>query len=110
MSATDFDPQAFSWIRADDATDSILVFERRAAGVTWIVACNFVPFSRDYRIGVATAGRWQEALNTDSTHYAGAGEGNLGGVDAEPVSWDGRPFSIPVRLPGLSVVIFRRPS
>ena len=110
MSATDFDPQAFSWIRADDATDSILIFERRAAGVTWIVACNFVPFSRDYRIGVSTAGRWQEALNTDSTHYAGTGEGNLGGVDAEPVSWDGRPFSIPVRLPGLSVVIFRRPS
>jgi 1,4-alpha-glucan branching enzyme len=53
-------------------------------------------------------GRWEEALNTDSAHYAGHGLGNLGGVVAEAIPCQGRPYSIEVRLPGLSMVIFRR--
>jgi len=108
IAASDFDPAAFAWIRANDAEDSILTFERHGADVTWVVACNLVPVPRDVRIGVPTGGRWQEALNTDSTHYAGAGEGNLGGVDAEPSEWDSRPWSIRAHLPALSVVIFRQ--
>jgi 1,4-alpha-glucan branching enzyme len=55
-------------------------------------------------------GRWQEALNTDSKHYAGQGLGNLGSVVAEAIPCQGRPYSIEVRLPGLSMVIFRRSS
>ena len=39
-----------------------------------------------------------------------AGLGNLGGVVAEAIPCQGRPYSIEVRLPGLSVVIFRRSS
>jgi 1,4-alpha-glucan branching enzyme len=42
-----------------------------------------------------------EALNTDSAHYAGHGLGNLGGVVAEAIPCQGRPYSIEVRLPGL---------
>lgn len=108
VAAGDFDPAAFAWIRADDAENGVLTFERRGADVTWVVACNLVPVPRDVRIGVPAGGRWQEALNTDSTHYAGSGEGNLGGVDAAPGEWDGRPWSIRAHLPALSVVIFRQ--
>ena len=50
----------------------------------------------------------EEALNTDSQHYAGHGHGNLGGVEAENIPCQGRPYSIEVRLPGLSMVIFRQ--
>ena len=53
------------------------------------------------------AGRWEEALNTDSKHYAGKGLGNLGGVDSEKISSHGREHSLEVRLPGLSLAIFR---
>jgi hypothetical protein len=36
--------------------------------------------------------------------------GNLGGVEAENIPCQGRPYSIEVRLPGLSMVIFRQSS
>jgi 1,4-alpha-glucan branching enzyme len=65
---------------------------------------------RTYRLGVPFPGRWEEALNTDSAHYAGKGLGNLGGVVAEAIPCQGRPYSIEVRLPGLSMVVFRRSS
>ena len=47
------------------------------------------------------------SINTDSRHYGGHGLGNLGGVQAERIPCQGRPCSIEVRLPGLSVVVFR---
>ena len=86
------------------------VFERRGGEQAWTVAGNFTPVERTYRLGVPFSGRWEEALNTDSKHYAGHGLGNLGGVEAENIPCQGRPYSIEVRLPGLSMVIFRQSS
>ena len=40
--------------------------------------------------------------------YGYIGLGNLGGVVAEAIPCQGRPYSIEVRLPSLSMVIFRR--
>jgi hypothetical protein len=34
--------------------------------------------------------------------------GNLGGVVADKIPCQGRPYSIEVRLPGLSMVVFRQ--
>ena len=101
-------PENFAWLVTDDAAQSVLAFERRGRDHTWTVAGNFTPVERTYRLGVPFPGRWEEAMNTDSKHYAGHGLGNLGGVVAEPIPCQGRPYSIEVRLPGLSTVIFRR--
>ena len=35
-------------------------------------------------------GDWQEILNSDAPLYGGSGQGNLGGVEAAPISWHGR--------------------
>ena len=100
-------PEGFAWLVADDGAQSVLAFERRGGDQAWVVAGNFTPVERTYRLGVPFPGRWEEAVNTDSKHYAGQGLGNLGGVVAEPVPCQGRPYSIEVRLPGLALVVFR---
>ena len=74
-----------------------------------VIACiaNFsaVPHQK-YRIGLPRAGRWREVLNTDAALYGGSGVGNLGGVDAVPEPWHGRPASATVTLPPMGVLWF----
>lgn len=108
LASNELRPESFSWLVADDGAQSVLAFGRRGGEQAWTVAGNFTPVERTYRLGVPFPGRWEEALNTDSKHYAGHGLGNLGGVVAEAIPCQGRPYSIEVRLPGLSMVIFRR--
>ena len=48
--------------------------------------------------------RWREAINTDSTFYGGSDMGNLGGVEPEPIPWNGQPVSAEVTLPPLAAI------
>jgi 1,4-alpha-glucan branching enzyme len=59
----------------------------------------------NYRIGVPEPGFYREALNSDAALYGGSNVGNQGGVEAEPVSWMGRPYSIPIALPPLAGIV-----
>jgi 1,4-alpha-glucan branching enzyme len=114
----DASPDGFSWIDANDALGNVLSFLRfpPAAGdqpdagqpdAAGVIAClaNFsaVPHLA-YRVGLPRAGRWREVLNTDADVYGGSGVGNLGGVEAVPEPWHGRPASARVSLPPLGVL------
>jgi 1,4-alpha-glucan branching enzyme len=69
---------------------------------------NYTPVLREeYRLGVPYPGFWQEILNTDAKEYGGLGFGNSGGVTADQIEWDGRPYSIKLQLPPVSMSIFR---
>lgn len=106
----DSDPSGFEWIDCNDADNSILIFMRKAHAhdSAVIVACNFTPVPRaDYRVGVPWGGHWHEILNSDAGQYWGGNWGNLGGVEAAPVSWHGRPWSVALTLPALSIVFLR---
>ncbi len=106
----DFEWAGFEWIDANDSANSILSFLRRAKSSDdfVIVVCNFTPVPREeYRVGVPTAGFYREILNTDSSHYEGSDAGNSGGVRAEPIPWNGRPWSIKLRVPPLAAVYFK---
>jgi 1,4-alpha-glucan branching enzyme len=110
LHASDFDPEGFEWIDANDAQQSTLCFLRRARGRPERILCafNFTPVPRpNHRIGVPLGGFWREILNGDSHRYWGSGQGNLGGVEAAPISWHGRPHAINVLLPPLSAVFFK---
>jgi 1,4-alpha-glucan branching enzyme len=73
------------------------------------VVCNFTPVPRrDYRIGVPSGGVWVEALNSDASIYGGSGMGNLGRIEASPHGMHGRPCSLGLTLPPLSVLVLRR--
>jgi 1,4-alpha-glucan branching enzyme len=106
----DFEWNGFEWIDANDAGGSVVSFLRRAKnGDDFImVVCNFTPVLRDdYRVGVPRAGFYREILNTDSKFYEGTDAGNAGGVSAEPIPWNNRPYSVKLRLPPLAVMYFK---
>jgi 1,4-alpha-glucan branching enzyme len=106
----DCDPAGFEWVDCDNAEESAIGFLRKGktADTLVLVACNFTPVPRhSYRIGVPRGGYWVEILNSDAPFYGGSGQGNLGGVMAEPVAWHGRSHLLNVTLPPLGIVIFK---
>jgi 1,4-alpha-glucan branching enzyme len=106
----DFEWSGFEWIEAHDSAASVLAFMRHAKNLDdiIIVVCNFTPVVREeYRVGVSRPGYYREILNTDSRFYAGTDLGNSGGVHAEPIPWNDRPYSIKLKLPPLSVMYFK---
>ena len=85
------------------------IFAAREMETTYVAAvCNFTPVvRRNYRIGVPSGGRHREILNTDAREYGGSGVGNAGSVEAEPVPWHGRPYSLALTLPPLAVLLLQ---
>lgn len=105
----DFDPEGFAWIDANDAEQSVVTFLRRGRAESGeiVAAFNFTPVPRhNYIIGVPRFGRWREILNSDATVYGGSGQGNLGGVTANPVPSHGYTQSITITIPPLGAVLF----
>jgi 1,4-alpha-glucan branching enzyme len=106
----DFDPLGFEWIDCNDSQQIVisLVRKGRASEDTVIVVSNFTPIPRfNYRVGTPRGGFWKEILNSDSREYGGSGHGNLGGLDASPISFHGRSHSLNLTLPPLSTVFFK---
>ncbi len=108
----DCDPAGFAWLEADDDAESVLAYERRAEdGQSVVVALNFTPVPRHFhRIGVDANVEHVELFNSDAGTYWGSGVGNYGRVEAHPVPWQGRRFSLAVTLPPLAAVAFKASS
>jgi 1,4-alpha-glucan branching enzyme len=106
----DCDSSGFAWVDCNDAVSSVLSFLRhgKMSGATMLIVCNFTPVSRpNYRVGITRSGFWREILNSDAATYGGSQQGNLGGVEAVPVPYHGRPYSLNLMLPPLSVIFFK---
>jgi 1,4-alpha-glucan branching enzyme len=105
-----FHPEGFEWIDCNDHLRSVVSFLRwgKDKNQSIAFACNFTPIPRsDYRIGVPWEGTWEESLNSDAAEYGGSGMGNYGKIKADKIPSHGRPFSLNLTLPPLSVVILR---
>jgi 1,4-alpha-glucan branching enzyme len=108
----DSDPSGFRWIEADDADSNVIAFMRIApsSGRRVVCVCNFSPVLRSrLKIGVPSAGRYREILNTDSSEYGGANIGNMGGVEAAGIPAHGFEHSIAIEMPPLAVIWFAAP-
>ena len=106
----DFDPAGFEWIDSNDSQNSVLSFLRRGRSEddTVLIVCNFTPVPRyNYRAGVPRGGFWREVLNSDAKEYGGSGHGNLGGMEASPIPFHGRPYSLNLTLPPLGVTFLK---
>ncbi len=100
----------FEWVNNTDGETGTLSFIRKGSERTdtLLAVGSFTPVLREkYRVGVPYPGYWKEILNTDAKVYGGLGYGNGGGVMADEVEWDGRPYSICLELPPASMSIFR---
>jgi 1,4-alpha-glucan branching enzyme len=106
----DCEPGGFEWIDCDDADTSVISLIRKGKSTSTLilVVCNFTPVPRySYRVGAPRSGLWQEVLNSDAAEYGGSNMGNLGAVETSPVGLHGRPYSLTLTLPPLSVSFFK---
>lgn len=103
----DFTNAGFEWIEVSDGDHNVLSYLRKSHDGSDVLAviCNFAGTTHnDYRVGLPFGGEWDEVFNSDATVYGGSGVGNLGKVQAEDISWNGRPYSANMQLPPLSVI------
>jgi 1,4-alpha-glucan branching enzyme len=110
LSYGDADSRGFEWVSAGDADSSVIAFLRKTDNPdeVLLVVGHYTPITRyGYTIGVPYAGYWKEVLNSNADHYGGDGVGNMGGVESEPVSWDGHHHSLKLTLPANSTSIFK---
>jgi 1,4-alpha-glucan branching enzyme len=106
----DCEQAGFEWIDCNDAEQSVISFLRkgRSPNDQLLVVCNFTPVPRyNYRVGAPQRGRWEEVLNSDAPLYGGSGQGNMGGVNAAPVSWHGRSYLLNLTLPPLGMIVLK---
>lgn len=103
--------QGFAWIDYQDFQHSIVSFMRKTPddmAQSVIFLCNFTPVPRYcYRVGVPLSGWYVELLNSDHAIYGGSHTGNPEGCLAEPIPWQGQPYSINITLPPLSTLIIK---
>jgi 1,4-alpha-glucan branching enzyme len=105
----DLSSEGFRWIDANDAGGNVFSFLRFSPSGD-VLACivNFAAVPHHaYRVGLPTAGTWDEVLNTDAELYGGSGVGNLGAVQATDEPWHGLPASATLSLPPLGVLWLR---
>jgi len=106
----DCDGAGFTWVDCNDTDNSVLSFLRRGRTTeyTFLIVGNFTPEIRhNYRVGVPHSGFWREVLNSDAETYGGSGQGNLGGIEASPVSSHGHFHSLHLTLPPLAITFFK---
>ena len=96
----DCEPAGFAWIDCDDAESSVESTLRKGKSTASLALDlrNFTFMPRD--------GFWRKALYSDAVDYNSSAIGNRGGLGAEPLAGDGRPFSLVLILPPLSVSFF----
>jgi 1,4-alpha-glucan branching enzyme len=107
----DHSHSGFAWIDCNDTLQSVVCFLRndRSGEKSIMVACNFTPVPRSgYVVGVPSDGVWSEILNSDAVEYGGSGMGNFGSVRSRPIPAHGRPYSLELTLPPLSIAFFRK--
>jgi 1,4-alpha-glucan branching enzyme len=105
----DCDYHGFSWIDCNDSASSILAFLRYGLNEKRpvLVIANFTPVPRlGYQVGVPIGGMWRELLNSDAEVYGGSGMGNFGAVASRAEPSHGRPHSLTLTVPPLSIVFF----
>ena len=106
----DFTHKGFEWINCGDWEKSLLTFFRKSDDENDIViyACNFTPVPlMEHRIGVPKLCSYREVLNSDDSKYGGSGILNNEVMNAEAIPWDGRPYSIGIKLPPLGLTIVK---
>lgn len=105
----DFDPHGFEWLEANDREHSILSYLRKDGEDSVISIFNFTPVPRKpYRIGVPEMGTYKILINSDNDNYGGSDYSGITTIDAEEVSWSGKPYSIELELPPLAGIVLQK--
>jgi len=106
----DYEEEGFEWINNISADENIVVFARKTKNVenTLIVICNFSGnVYENYKIGVVGPGKYKEVFNSDNIRFGGKGNVNPRVKMSKKVECDNRENSILIKVPALSISIFK---
>ncbi|RKP57223.1 1,4-alpha-glucan branching protein GlgB [Cohnella endophytica] len=109
---SDHKPEGFEWIDVNNASQCMLTFQRNGnsseSSQPIVTVCNF---SREaysvYRIGVARPGCYNLVLNSDEADFGGSGSAMPSRVSSTDVPLHGKPYSIEVPVPALSIQLWQ---
>lgn len=105
-----FSAAGFEWIELNDYQNSALSYMRKGKDEAddIIVLCNFTPSVKaEYAIGT-NGGDWEEIFNSDEKKYWGSGVQNSGVFSSKEEPKHGRSHSITLKMPPLSVSMFKK--
>ncbi|RED61716.1 1,4-alpha-glucan branching protein GlgB [Cohnella lupini] len=106
----DHEQGGFEWIDVNNSSQCMLSFQRngKTSENPIVTVCNF---SRDthsiYRIGVPQPGNYRQIMNSDKSDYGGSGTEMPSFVSAQEIPLHGKPFSIEVPVPALSIQLWQ---
>ena len=106
----DQDWRGFEWIEGNNSNQGILIFLRKGCEEKdfLVILLNFQVLSyEDYRVGVPCAGSYTEILNSDKREFGGSDKQNPNRIQAEEVPWQGKNYSICIKVPSLGGVILK---
>lgn len=106
----DFTPDGFEWINCSDSASSIISFLRKSDKEedTLLFIVNFTPVPRTlHRIGVPYEGKYKEIMNSDEEKYGGSGIINAEILVSDKEPWDGRNYSVGLKVPPLGMVVLK---
>lgn len=101
----------FEWISSNSANTSLLSFVRKGKKEedTLVIICNFTPIEhKAYKLGVPSAGKWQEIFSSDNSKFGGEGRNNKVAKQSKKEECDGQDNYISVTVPPLSISIFKK--
>jgi len=102
-----YGPEGFEWIDYSDDQNSVLAYMRKGKTDNILVVCNFTPSVHfDYRVGVPSAGEYEEIFNSDDDDFGGSGISNVL-IHSEQVASHGRPYCLTLSLPPLSSIFLK---
>lgn len=103
--------QGFNWLRNQDTKQAVFSLWRcdpDSDDRVLIVLNAQIEPQRDYRLGVAAAGRYDILLNTDSRFYGGSDFDSGVWLDTEALPSDSQPQSLLLQLPPLAALFIKR--
>jgi 1,4-alpha-glucan branching enzyme len=106
----DHEQGGFEWIDVNNSSQCMLSFQRngKTSENPIVTVCNF---SRDthsiYRIGVPQPGNYRQLMNSDKSDYGGSGTEIPSVVSAQEIPLHGKPYSIEVPVPALSIQLWQ---
>jgi 1,4-alpha-glucan branching enzyme len=108
----DGEPAGFEWIDANNASENIVSFIRRAPSTGRELICvgNFAPVLREnHQLGLPRKGSYRLLANTDAEVYGGGGVPVLKSIKAEAKPIHGQPYSATIKLQPLATLWFEAP-
>jgi 1,4-alpha-glucan branching enzyme len=111
----DGEPAGFQWIDANNASENIVSFIRKATSIVGspstrrdvICVGNFAPVLREkHQLGLPSKGTYRLIANTDAEVYGGVGVKIPKSIKAEENPIHGQLYSALVRLPPLATLWF----